>query len=372
MNKEMKDIQGAEDFMLKMVAEPTTTVEPTPNPIPDAGAQSPIEPTSEGSEGIDSEIEPQVVVNSDDTGVLTEPTPPTVAEPAAVVAPVIDLDNWDDTPSTDPVADTVDYTKIGNALGVTDPVDSMDALVEKVKSQYKSEATEALEGIPEHLKEAVNFAKTGGDYLELLNISAIDYSKVDPRVMVENQLIELGMFVKDGAVDEEGMSEYLDSLPEGDILVRGTQLIHERVNEQDTRKQTLINAQASAKMEADKALKASIEKTVDVAGFKLNDTHRTTLFNEISGGEMLSSMFYDSNQNYDYDKMVSNYFKVKYFDKIQAFYKTKISNDTKREIINGLTNPDLGSANSLPDPQVQAQPTGLDLLMQNITTTPRQ
>lgn len=276
------------------------------------------------------------------------------------------VDDWDVLGSSESAEDNqsvassgMELGEVSKAFGIESNVSSLDELVKQVKDQVVKEQPDVLEGVPENLKEAINVAKEGGDFLQLLEVSAVDYDKVDPRFFVEQQVLETGMFTKeDGTTDNEALQEYMDSLPEVDVAIRGKAIINQLKAEQVRKKQDILQANQELKRKADSNLKDALSKLDSVANFKLNDKHRSEMFNDISSGNMTRSLFLGADGKYDYKKMSENYFKVKYFDSIMKFMSTKVSNNTKKEMVEQMTNPNLGTGGSVPAPEQPKEMSG--------------
>lgn len=264
----------------------------------------------------------------------------------------INLDDYS-TEEPEAVESSFDFSKLSNDLGFE--VKGKDDLVSRFKElneQLKSKEAElesASSSIPEDLKGAIKLAKDGGDYLEYLKISSVDYNNIDEVELFEYEVSQLFTDSK-GNVDTEGLEEYLDSLSDVDKKLKGRELKSQYVQKQQATIAQLERQAAEKKATADKALKQAVDSMNNVAGFKVNPSQKSKLFNDISTGKMVSSLFYDKNGNYDFNKIAENYFKILNFDKIQNFYKQRVKANTKKEILNETTNSNVTAKQELANP----------------------
>src|SRR6185436_3864896 len=123
--------------------------------------------------------------------------------------------SWDSF-ITDEVAGTeakpqVDWSEIGKAIGKTDvktPEDltSYIGTLEQTVQELKTNPVFG-ENIPKQLQEAIEIANKGGDYLAYLDVASVDYSKVDPIELYEDEVAEF-FYNADGSFREEDYLTY--------------------------------------------------------------------------------------------------------------------------------------------------------------------
>jgi len=243
-----------------------------------------------------------------------------------------DID-WDDEAEEKEQEQSNDFSELTKELGFN----KVEELIDAFKQQK-----EAFESIPADLRAAIELAKKGGDYLELLKVSTIDYDQIPDRDLVYHNL-------RDYFESEEELEEYIDDMGEVDMKIRAKQLRNSLKAEQESASQRLEQESRLRKQEAEKKLKSSIEGISSVKGFKLKPSHKKAILDDFQSGN-INNVFYADG---DYSKMVENAFKVKYFDSIVDYMRQRVSNDTKREMINDISNPNLNKSKSLPD----AKPT---------------
>lgn len=141
------------------------------------------------------------------------------------------------------------FKKIGSALEFGELKDESE-LIAKVnelrteRDNLKKATDVPYEGVPDVLKEAIEAAKKGADWQSLMGAS-IDYSKVDPIQVFE---YEYEMQLKhryqtpDGKIDYDKLDADLDSFPEAEKVMRGNDIIRQKVAEQAARKASILAA----------------------------------------------------------------------------------------------------------------------------------
>lgn len=291
------------------------------------------------------ELENEEVESTEEVETPTAEEEDSTTDQGIDIDDVLDLDDLDGEDSTSVEATpepTFDFTELGNAIG-DETIKSKEDVVNKVKAlqeqlvQLEKQKESQLEGIPENLQKAIELAKSGGDYLEYLGISTVDYSQVDPVELYEYEVTQ-AFTDANGNVDEDKVVEYLDNLSDVDKELRGRQLQKQFIADQKNRADQLAAQAAQKKVESDARLQATLDTIDNVAGFKLKASHKKTIYDDITSGKLFKELFYDKNGQYDFKKVVENSFKAKNFDKIQNFYKQQVRSATKKEIINDLSN----------------------------------
>lgn len=215
-------------------------------------------------------------------------------------------------------------------------VKSKDEFRTKVKELMTKE--DQLKGIPENLRKAVEFAKSGGDPLQYLKISQVDYSQIEPSVLYENHILStIG--------DKAKAQEYLDSLSPLAKEIEGERIKSQYIQLQNQQEQQLRNElDANAKIELkrkaenEQRLRETINKVDDVAGFKVKPSQKDRFMKDVTEGKLTQKLFFNEKGEYDYDKMFKINFLAENFDQIQKYYKGKVKTETTRSVINDLQN----------------------------------
>lgn len=173
--------------------------------------------------------------------------------------------------TTESAPSSTDYLKkIGGALDFGE-LKSEEELIQKVnalrteRDSFKKEAETPYEGIPPVLKDAVEAAKMGADWYSLMGVST-DYTKADPVQVFEYEYemqLQDRYRKEDGSVDYERLDADLDSFPENEKILRGNDIIRQKMAEQNAvrnnilaqaeyRKQTFNNKLADSTLNVSK------------------------------------------------------------------------------------------------------------------------
>jgi len=333
-------VEPVEEPVEELIEEPVEEpiVEPVVEPI-----EEPVEEPIE--EVVEEEIE------------STEP----VVEPEDII-----IDEWDTTPVIEAETNTeVDYTALGTELGFE--VTSKESLVTKVKELSEQASIDPLARVPEQLKKAIDLAQKGGDYLRFLGVTDVDYSKIDDRTLLENDLAQ-HFQDETGVVDKEALQDYMESIDEVDLGIRAkqlkSQLIYAQAQESDKLQMEASQRQAVAEQD----LKRVIKSVDEIRGFKLNPNHKKMLFDGISSGDMIAEMFYGKDGQLDFDKAVKIYFDYKYGDKANTVLRQRANTAAKKQVLKELGNVNVEvGADGLPDvtPKVR---TSQDDLRDHLTS----
>jgi hypothetical protein len=337
---DLNKVKNANDWMMEMYKDNNPD-----SPEANAGAASVDNAGAVTTPVVETELIPVSDGSSDSSGVNSVQTP----QEAAITTDDL-IDDWDITDSPATEAPKFDFKELGKALEI-DGVESKDSLVTKVKSiiDKNKELDKKLadySSIPEQLREAIEVANRGGDYLEFLGISTLDYDALDDRTLVEEELINLGLFKRvDGSIDEEALDEYVGSLDERELRVRGAQVRNRFKYEQENQRQTLKKKADDKRNQAISDLRGALDKLDSVGPFKLNPNHKKEVFDLFVSGQMMKELFYDKEGRFDYAKAAKIVFKEKYSEKIEKLIKDAIKSQTKKEVATDLKNVDLGTPN---------------------------
>jgi hypothetical protein len=281
----------------------------------------------------------------------------------------LDLD--DPAPAVQQAEPKFDFSSLGKALEL-DGVDSQDALVGKVKEisqkakEYEGKLA-AYSSIPEPLKEAIELANKGGDYLEYLGVSTINYDDFDDRSLVEEELIELGIFNNaDGSVNEDALAEYVDGLNDKELRVKGAQVRNRFKQEQASQRQALQKKAEEQKVKAIETMRATLDKVNNIGPFKLNQSRKKELLDSFSSGQMMKELFQDSQGRFDYAKAIQVYYRTKYGDKVEKLAADYVRSKTIKEQANEIRNVDLSQNNRVARPTVQTDTDPMDYFLNKL------
>jgi hypothetical protein len=302
-------------------------------------------------------------VNVPDAGVINEATPS---------APASEDAEWDafiEGGTPEPVTATqFDYNSLGKALGLTEDVKSQDEIIKYVKTlkeQNENLSKSVIDdAIPKELKDAIEIAKSNGDYKSYLEIADIDYSQEDPKILFEEEVAEL-FYNKDGSFREEEYLEYINNVSDPDKMLRGRQIQRELIAVQERKKAEIKQRALIEKAENLRRLENSLEKFSKVGDYKVTPKAKQQIFTELSSGKFLDELGISGTGAHNWDKLMSQYFKAKYFDAIQAYNAQKAVTGDRRETLKDLSNPSVGRPASPQNPTQQVKKSAVDMYLEN-------
>lgn len=238
----------------------------------------------------------------------------------------------DDVPE---VVEELDYVKLSQDLGF-EGVKNKDQLLEKYKKDLDQAKEDALSGLPDALKEAILFAKEGGDFMEVLNISSIDYDKVSNRELLEAKYHKY--FVdEDGKFDKDAFEEWVDSEGKAKVNMLADQIRSEEKLVQKNKLAVVRDKALRDKEKLNSELKTELDRIDSIGGVKLSQSQKDSMFRDTVSGLAMEEMFYEGGKISN-KKLAQNLFKVRMFDKAIQIAKTSAKNDGKREVISRATN----------------------------------
>lgn len=299
-------------------------------------------------------VTPQVI----DTAPVAQPAAETPATPVEQ-APV-NLDDWDDSKPSEPKPVEVDpfFKEVG--IEAQNWEEAKTKLKERLKEEY-----------PDNLKKAIEVFKKGGDYLEVLKINSVDYSKIDPIQIYESH-------IHSNAVNPEEAKAYLDGKSEVEKRIEGKRLQQQYINYQKQQESDLmqkLEAEATRKVEAkklaDERLKSTLDKVEKIAGLTVKPHHKAEIFDAITTGRMQRELFFDQKSgDYDYNSMVETYFLKKNLPKIMDHLKKVTETTTKRTLLQEITNAEITKPSEKPKPETETR-SQLERYVDSLKPKPR-
>ena len=278
----------------------------------------------------------------------------------------LDFDEDDQADNTTTVeVPQIDYSDIGKAIGenITSEAELISKFSElKAKNEELQQAvasSQEFAGLDADLAKAIEIAQQGGDYKSFLGLTSVDYANIDPVELFEYEAAQLFTDEK-GNFDEAAYTEALEGFSDEAKKFEGLKLKRQRQAEQAQAKQQYEANIKAQKQLADQQLQKAVSDLNSVAGFKVTPAIKKNLFDAISTGKAVQDMFYDSEGNYDFNKISENYFKIKHFDKMLNFHKQRAKTSAKKEVIDDLTNPEIKSPAKPANPEAPAPKTGID------------
>lgn len=233
------------------------------------------------------------------------------------------------------VQEEPDYVKIASELGF-EGIKTKDQLIEKYKKDLVKAKEDALEDIPENLKEAVKFAREGGDFMEILEIGSIDYDKVSNLDLIEAKYHKYFLDEK-GEFDKDSFTEWVENEGKAKINMLADQIRNEEKSIQQSKLQYVKNKAIEEKNRMNAELKSELERIDSVGGVRLTQSQKDSMYRDTVSGVAMEELFYEGGKISN-KKVAQNLFKVRMFDKAIQLAKTSSRNDGKRDVINKATN----------------------------------
>lgn len=238
----------------------------------------------------------------------------------------------DDEPE---VVEEVDYSKLATELGF-EGVKNKEQLLQKYKSDLEKAKEDALSGLPENLKEAINFAKEGGDFMAVLEVGSIDYDKVSNLELVEAKYNRY-FLDEEGKFDKESFDDWVAQEGKAKINMLADQI---REQEKTFQKAKIDSIRLKAKAEQDRLnaeLKTELSRIDSIGGVKLTQAQKDKMYDDTVSGIAMEELFYEGGKISN-KKLAENLFKVRMFEKAIHIAKTSSKNEGKREVISKATN----------------------------------
>ncbi len=203
--------------------------------------------------------------------------------------------------------------------------------------QYKQKA-ETFNKVPADLQKAMEIANQGGNYLEYLKVSVVDWAKEDPITLYENYVIDQYTDPKTGMVDAERVDKILDKIDDDDKELRGKDLQRQYVTYQNQRKNQIEFEAKQQKDVFERSLKTAIDATDNISNFKLTPAHKAELYSYIMSGQDV--------QQKSIQERVLDAGRKKYGSKMESFWKTQVKNATQRQMLEQATFPKLNATST--------------------------
>jgi hypothetical protein len=305
-----------------------------------------------------------VVTTPNVAAVTPEPAPAVVPEP--VVEPQAGLfDNWDAVEPVEPVAPvkpdvtpspSFDYTEVAKVLG-NDDLKDKDKVIAAV-AELKQKA-ELLSQTPEDLVKAMEIAKAGGNYLEYLQVSVVDWGKEDPVVLYENYVEDQFYDPKTNLVDYDKVDKVLETMSDEEKEFRGKELQRQYVTYQKQQKDFLTQQATAKRAQFEQSVKQVVGELKDINEYVLTPAKKAELLEYVLTGQDL--------QENDVRSRVVNAFIKKNFQSIDKFMKTKVRNATQREILKEAQIPEVRPS-STPPPATPTKAYSVQDYIQELAT----
>lgn len=286
--------------------------------------------------------------------------------------------SWDDYVDAKNVEEEtkspINWLEVGKALNISDEVKSQED-VAKYVSTLKSTIDELKakptldDTIPVELREALEIAKSNGDYLSYLDVASVDYSQIDPIEIFEDEAAEL-FYNQDGTFRQVEYDDYLDGLSETDKLLRGKQIQRELVAIQNEQKHQIKQRAAYQKADSLKKLERTLDNFEKVGDYKVTPKVKKQMYTELASGDFTKLLGINDSGNHNWEVLLGNYFKARYFDAIDNYNRKGAKTETLRSVTKDLTNSTVTRNNKVDNPTETREKkiSGVDLYLQRFSS----
>lgn len=320
----MAKVKTSDEFFAEFTSQPveTAAVEPIKEEVQpdivleDEADETPVDGGAVVEEGSQEEPEKEQELKDDDETVESEEG-------------IIFADD------EEVIVEEPDYVRISQELGF-EGIKNKEQLVSKYKQDLEKAKEDALDGLPENLKEAVLFAKEGGDFMAVLEANSIDYDKVSNRELVEAKYHKY-FLDDDNNFDKDAFDSWIDTEGKAKINMLADQIRSEEKYAQRAKLASIKENTAREKEKLNAALKTELDRIDSIGGVKLTQSQKDSMFKDTVSGIAMEELFYEGGKISN-KKLAQNLFKVRMFDKAIQIAKTSAKNDGKREVISRATN----------------------------------
>lgn len=301
----------------------------------------------------------------------TSPTEESAAETA------VEEFKWDaDIPDSEaPATESSpqpDFKKLGSALNIEAKTE--EEFVSTVNEKLTK--LKELDSLPEPLKQAIDVAKKGGDWVALTGAVAFDAKSLDPIELFEKEYerANIDRFkAPDGTIDWAKFDEEVDAIAPGLKKMQGNVIKNALVQRQEQQKNAIL-AQTAAQQDkfqrslgdAAKELPNLLPK--DQFGITIEPKHSAYLYNGIASGALIKKHFGDIDPSVlskmDGKKLMKTLAIAEFGEQISQFQYKQGEVAGKKALLAGTQNAQTQSPSHLPKPEepVTQQVTSADRL----------
>lgn len=269
----------------------------------------------------------------------TEETPE--QETKSEVEKLIDLDNFEkeqkeaikETPTEE--VKTVDYTGLATRLGVEGKTE--DDIVNAIE-RIKSEANEKKELNNSVFQKADELYTNGGDWKSFLvsettretieNMSSMDLLKDKYKDISKND-------------ENFNLEEYIEERGSADISIQAQDHKKSLLSKLDQEQDRIQRESARQKQEVDNGINDALSRLESVDGFTVSEIEKEAIASDLKSGKAIDDMWFDSEGNKNYTHMAKQVFKLRNYDRIMSYMKSKTASETTRKIVNKMGNQDI-------------------------------
>jgi hypothetical protein len=244
------------------------------------------------------------------------------------------------------------YEELAKELGFKD-VKNKSQLIESYKKSVDKAKEDALADLPAELKEAVEFAKEGGDFKAILELNSVDYDKVSNKALVEAS-VQKYFLDEEGNLDRDELNDWVAGLSKAELNMRADEIRNGMKRDQKMKIDGLREKARTEKQELNSKLKSELDKIESIGGVKVRPSDREKIYQDTVSGLAMEELFYEGGKMSS-KKVAENLFKVRMFDKAIHVAKTSSRNEGKRDVIDRITNAEVKRKSDKPLAQVERQ-----------------
>lgn len=305
------------------------------------------------------------------------------ADSASSQKPEETIPKWDDDipeqPSALTTEEKIDIKKISSALSLEANSESefVKSVSERLERLKTLESTSNFEGVPDVLKQAIEVAKKGGDWLSFAGISTVDAATLQPVNVFEEEYERTQAYRfknADGSIDYEKLDAEMDAIPVGVKAMQGEAIKAQMVHRQRQR-QAQIVAEAAARSE--KFQKSLAESTNQLAkllptdqfGIVIEPKHSSFLYEGISKGSLIKKHLGDIDPSilskFDTNKLAKTLAIAEWGNRISEYRYKQGEVAGKKALLQDTQNVQIQTPSSLPSPEApkeEVKPSSTQLL----------
>lgn len=191
-----------------------------------------------------------------------------------------------------------DFNKLGSALELGEVKDEKDLItkVSEIRTKLKQTQDAPLQGVPDELRELVEITKKTGDWKTYLAESIVDYTKVSPNKLYEEQAFtELSKMARfrnaDGSPKEQEILDEIATIPEVTRTVEGSRIQRYLIDQQNQRKAVIVNQASQRLLEKEKDLVSATKDLNQLLpfesyGIKFEQKHSNAIFEGVANSKL--------------------------------------------------------------------------------------
>jgi len=279
------------------------------------------------------------------------------AKPQEDIDPLADFDDEREVVREEP---SYDFSELGKALEFGE-VKTKDELISKTREireqlqQLQKQKDALYAGLPEDLKRDIELAKQGVDVKTIRALTSVDYSKVDPVALFEQDVVRMYTDPSTGKVDNDKVDAFLDRYTEDQMEFEGKKIQQQYIQYQQQELSRIEREASQRKQEADRQLRQAVASVDNISGLKIKESVKNDLYGDLSNGRFrpLLDAFTDNQGQVDYRAAFEAAYKIKYFDKVTAHLSEKAKNSGKKEVYNQITNAQIKKPEIAPAPETK-------------------